>query len=149
MADIKTLWVVDEARGDWQTSMGDLASGDDLQTAILISLFTDRQARSDDDYDGEARRGWWGDTGSTDNIGSRLWLLNRQKLTTNTAQRAEDYTTEALQWLIDDGVVSAFSVEAQIVYPARLYLTITYQMPDQTSTSIKFSWVWEQINNAI
>ncbi|MEC5321135.1 phage GP46 family protein [Brenneria populi subsp. brevivirga] len=146
MTDIKTVWIVDEARGDWELSKGDLASGDDLQTAILISLFTDRQARSDDDYDGDDRRGWWGDTDAEYNIGSRLWLLNRQKLTPKMAQRAENYANEALQWLIDDGVVAVITAEAQIVYPSRLNLTINYQKPDLTNESIKFYWVWEQIN---
>ncbi|MGP3594303.1 phage GP46 family protein [Vagococcus sp. WN89Y] len=143
MADIKTLWIVDEARGDWQLTKGDLSSGDDLQTAILISLFTDRLARSDDDYDNGDRRGWWGDTDVDYNIGSRLWLLNRQRLSYAVAQRAEDYAAEALQWLIDDGVVEAISAEARIVYPSRLYLTITYQKPGQNKATMKFYWVWE------
>lgn len=146
MTDIKTVWIADEARGDWELLKGGLSGGDDLQTAILISLFTDRLARSDDDHDGDDRRGWWGDSGAKYNIGSRLWLLNRQKLTTKTAQRAEDYAAEALKWLIDDGIVSAIATEAQIVYPARLYLTITYQKPGRSDASLKFYWVWEQIN---
>ncbi|MBG6243174.1 MAG: hypothetical protein EKE20_15745 [Candidatus Symbiopectobacterium sp. Dall1.0] len=145
MADIKTVWVVDEARGDWQLSRGDLNGGDDLQTAILISLFTDRKARKDDQYEGD-RRGWWGDTGEESNIGSRLWLLNRQRLTTKIAQRAEDYAAEALKWLIDDGVVAAISTEAHIVFPSRLYLTITYLKPGETETLLKFYWAWEQID---
>lgn len=141
--DIKTIWEPDKVLGDWQTGGGGLQDGNDLETAILISLFTDRLARTDDDIDGDDRRGWWGDTNSEYPIGSRLWLVRREKLTTKVALKAEDYANEALVWLLDDGVVTAISSNAQIVYPNRLNLIISYQQPTQTQASVKFSWVWE------
>lgn len=141
--DIKTIWEPDKLPGDWQTGGGGLLDGNDLETAILISLFTDRLARADDVIDGDDRRGWWGDTGSEYPIGSRLWLLRREKLTTKVALKAEDYANEALTWLLDDGVVTAISTHAQIMYPNRLNLIISYQQPAQTQASVKFSWVWE------
>ena len=143
MTDITTSWDPENGIGDWQIGSGDLVSGSDLQTAIYISLFSDRQARADDDYDGDDRRGWWGDTGADYQMGSRIWLLRRQKLTTRVANKAIDYAVEALQWLIDDGVIASVEVNSQIVYPSRLYLTITYQKPDLTSDSVKYFWVWE------
>ncbi|HDV7160978.1 TPA: phage GP46 family protein [Yersinia enterocolitica] len=141
--DIKTIWEPDKLLGDWQTGGGGLLDGNDLETSILISLFTDRLARADDAIDGDDRRGWWGDTESEYPIGSRLWLLRREKLTTKVALKAEDYANEALAWLLDDGVVTAISSNAQIVYPNRLNLIISYQQPAQTQASVKFSWVWE------
>ncbi|ANI28916.1 MULTISPECIES: phage GP46 family protein [Yersinia] len=145
MTDITTLWNVNESIGDWSQSAGlGLADGDDLKTAILISLFTDRQARADDVLDDADRRGWWGDTDTEQAIGSRLWLLRRQKLTTQVAIKAEDYAREALAWLISDQVVSSINVAAQIIYPNRLNLIIRYQQPGKTQTAVKFSWVWEQ-----
>lgn len=141
--DIKTVWEPDKLLGDWQTGGGGLLEGDDLETAILISLFTDRLARSDDAIDGDDRRGWWGDTGSDYSIGSRLWLLRREKLTTKVALKAEDYANEAVAWLLDDGVVTAISTNAQIMYPNRLNLIISYQQPAKAQASVKFSWVWE------
>lgn len=141
--DIKTIREPDKLPGDWQTGGGGLLDGNDLETAILISLFTDRLARADDVIDGDDRRGWWGDTGSEYPIGSRLWLLRREKLTTKVALKAEDYANEALTWLLDDGVVTAISTNAQIMYPNRLNLIISYQQPAQTQASVKFSWVWE------
>ncbi|EEP92456.1 hypothetical protein ykris0001_3920 [Yersinia kristensenii ATCC 33638] len=126
-----------------------MLDGDDLHTAILLSLFTDRLARSDDDIDGDDRRGWWGDSGATSAIGSRLWLLRRQKLTTQVAIKAEDYAAEALAWLIEDAVVASISIRTQIIFPNKLLLLIDYQQPGQTQSaanpsSIKFSWVWEE-----
>ncbi|HDL7807877.1 TPA: phage GP46 family protein [Yersinia enterocolitica] len=141
--DIKTIWEPDKVLGDWQTGGGGLQDGNDLETAILISLFTDRLARTDDGIDGDDRRGWWGDTNSEYPIGSRLWLLRREKLTTKVALKAEDYANEALAWLFDDGVVTAISTNAQIVYPNRLNLIINYQQPEKAQVSVKFSWVWE------
>jgi len=143
MSDIKTFWDAATGQGDWRQASGDLESGDDLQTSIYISLFTDRQARADDSYDGDDRRGWWGDSGADYEIGSRIWLLKRQKLTTAVANSAVSYAKEALQWLIDDGVVASITATTQIVYPSRLYMTITYQEPGKTASSAKYNWVWE------
>lgn len=144
MSDIKIVWDADNEVGDWEIQLGDLVTGDDLETAILVSLMTDRVARDDDDY-GTKKRGWWGDTDADYAIGSRLWLLRRRRLTSATATDAETYANEALQWLIDDGIVSSFTVETQIVYPTRLYMSITYQKPDGAIGSLKYGWVWSQI----
>ncbi len=143
MTDIKTTWNPATGTGDWQQAVGDLESGNDLQTAIYISLFTDRQARSDDSYDGDDRKGWWGDLDADYQIGSRIWLLKRQRLSTTVANNAASYAKEALQWLIDDGIVESVAVTTQIVYPSRLYMAITYQKPDRTSSTVKYYWVWE------
>lgn len=145
MSDISSFWDVERLAADWREGRGDLVSGNDLQTAIIISLFTDRVARDDDDIDGDDRRGWWGDADEENYIGSRLWLLRRQKLTQAVAQKAEDYSREALQWLVTDGVVSSFSVATQIVYPRRLNMVIRYQRPGNgNDTDMRFFWVWEQ-----
>ncbi|HGM5387486.1 hypothetical protein FBF90_05100 [Serratia marcescens] len=145
MSDISSFWDIERLVAEWREGRGDLINGDDLQTAMIISLFTDRVARDDDDIDGEDRRGWWGDMGEEHNIGSRLWLLRRQKLTQDVAQKAEDYAREALQWLISDGVVSSFTIATQIVYPRRLNMVIRYQRPGNgDGTDMRFFWVWEQ-----
>lgn len=141
MSDIKTTFSNDYFSGDWVIDKGDLVSGDDLETAIYISLFTDRRAHSDDQLDSNDQRGWWGDGGYL--IGSRLWLLYRQKLTDLIAKRAVEYVKEALKWLIDDGVVGSLSIDYQIIYPSRLYLTVTYQKPNSPSRTLKFSKIWE------
>lgn len=63
-------------------------------------------------------------------MGSRLWLIRREKLTTRVAIKAEEYAKEALSWLKNDGVVSEILIAAQIVLPNRLNLTIRYLPPD-------------------
>ncbi|EHJ8971186.1 phage GP46 family protein [Salmonella enterica] len=142
MSDIRTVWVRESQEGEWQISAGDLVTGGDLETAMIISLFTDRQAREDDDVDDGNRRGWWGDAGHDYDIGSRLWLLQRRKLTVSVARRAEDYAREALQWLLDDGVVGSLDIQAQIVWPSYLILTVHYHRPDNQPDIIRFYWQW-------
>lgn len=110
--DISTLW--NTTQGDWSLAGADLAAGNDLVTAVLISLFSDRLAGTDDALtDGTTdRRGWWADT-SNNSVGSRLWLLARAKRTPATLGLAQSYIEEALQWLIDDGVASKIDVRAE------------------------------------
>ena len=86
----------------------DLGAEHGLRTAVLISLFTDRRAEADDVIpDGTTnRRGWWADPA----LGSRLWLLGREKQTAEVLNRARDYAEEALQWLIDEGIAQEVAV---------------------------------------
>lgn len=130
MSDIRTIWNPDSQRGDWAVEAGALASGLDVQTSVLLSLFTDRLADPDDDIPDAAanglkdRRGWWGDDDPKHIIGSRLWLLDRAKGPANLAQRAEDYAREALQWMLDDGVVARFDIQATWIPQQQLLLQV-------------------------
>ena len=144
MSDIASVWNVDEMFADWQKGLGELTTGNDLQTAILDSLFTDRLARADDDYEDSDRRGWWGDSGEESQLGSRLWLLRRKKLTPDVAKKAEEYSSEALNWLKVDGVVSEVIPVARIVLPDRLNLIIRYQAPGKDWKEFSFYCIWEQ-----
>jgi phage gp46-like protein len=116
MTDIRHIWSNDLLMGDWLIEPPDLAHDHDLETSVIISLFTDRLADPDDvlpDFSGD-RRGWWGDTGPApeDFIGSKLWLLTREKATNQTRLRAEEYCREALQWMLDDDAADQIDVAA-------------------------------------
>lgn len=141
MSDITTIWR-DFSTGDWSLSGSQLESGNDLQTAVLISIFTDRIARTDDVIpDGTTDpRGWWADGDVP--IGSRLWLLNRAKQTTETLNRARDYISEALQWLIDDGVALYFDLTCQWIAPGQLGAWLVIHRSDGTNTAMNFGWTW-------
>lgn len=143
MSDITTVWSSDGTHGDFSIVGCDLASGNDLQTAILISLFSDRLALADDaitDGTGD-RRGWWADAPGTP-IGSRLWLLERAKLTSETLQAARDYIGEALQWLIDVGAVDRFEVLTERTRAGLLGALVTAYQADGTSQSARYVWAW-------
>lgn len=141
MADITTVWRVDDGRGDWAMAGADLLSGDELATAVLISLFTDRRATADDlvpDETGD-RRGWWPDN----TAGSRLWLLERAKETRETLLRAKGYATEALQWLIDDGVAAKVEVFVEWTRRTMLGMEVVIHKTDGTKVPVKFQWAWK------
>lgn len=147
MPDIKHVWNPDTMSGDWLIVAGDLAKGDDLATSIVVSLFTDRVANADDvPPDGtDDRRGWWGDTVNGRPLGSRLWLLSREKTTQETLNRARDYCREALQWLLDDKV--AASVDVRCTYapppaaPGIMQINIEVLRPGGGAPQ-KFNHIW-------
>src|SRR5471032_1816608 len=93
LSDIRTVWMRDMSCGDWLQVGASLDSGGDLETSILISLFTDREANLDDVIlDGtNDPRGWVGDVDQAYKIGSRIWLLARSKQTQETLRLANDY----------------------------------------------------------
>lgn len=102
---------------DWATALPSLEEDDGLETAVILSLFTDRRAAEDDALpDGsDDRRGWWGDAYPDvdgDLIGSRLWLLFREKDMQSAVNRAREYTEEALEWLLEDGIARRVEVVA-------------------------------------
>ena len=142
MSDITTVWRTDG--GDWELEGTQLKSGDDLTTAVLISLFTDRRASPDDiglDGTGDLR-GWWADDPQR-LIGSRLWLLQRAKAPQpETLRRASDYCREALQWLVDDLVVDRFDVFCEWTRPSMLGIQVTAYKPDGTQIAMQYAWVW-------
>lgn len=119
-----------------------------LARAVIVSLFTWRRALPGDVAPGEALQGWWGDsTAETvgDRIGSRLWLLAREKLTPRTVTRADEYAREALQWLLDDAVASRVEVEAQRIGLDRLGLACRIWRMDGTPLDLRFDNLWEEI----
>ncbi len=120
--DIKIIWDTEFQEGDFvfNTADQDLEADNTLETAVIISLFSDRRAKIDDplpDPNNLDRRGWWGDLVSFpvpgDQIGSRLWLLNREKTLEDVLARAKQYAQEALQWLVEDGVAVKIVIETE------------------------------------
>lgn len=118
-----------------------------LTRSVVISLFTWRRAQPDDNAD--QPNGWWGDTWpavQNDRYGSRLWLLQRQKLTNQTALVARTYINESLQWMIDDGVVSKIDLLIQRTGINELGNSITLWRYNQPTT-ISFDDLWSAITN--
>jgi phage gp46-like protein len=143
MADITTVWDVPLSRGDWVQQGAVLQSGGDVVTATLLSLFTDRVANADDDIpDGTSDpRGWWADEGKYP-IGSRLWLLSREKQVDRVPLLAQDYCREALQWMLDDGVVSSFDISAEWVRASLLGVQVIAHRTGAAPVSLRFSAAW-------
>ncbi len=127
----------------------DMTPVDTLVRSVMISLFTWRRGLPGDTLPGEPRFGWWGDTYAEQKgsrIGSRLWLLAREKMTKETFARAKDYATESLQWLIDDGVVSAVNVTAERNGIDRLELMIVLTREDGSKLDLRFTDLWSHLH---
>ena len=112
---------------------------DSLSRAVVISLFTWQRASQSDEVDNDQRMGWWGDTfaeNKGDKIGSKLWLLLRQKVTDETLNRAQEYAYDALKWLIDDGICSdiTVNVERDEDDPNRINLSVLLTTPTNQLT---------------
>ena len=145
MADIGLQW--GDFNADLFLSNNDIGKDLSLETAIIISLFSDRRALETDELPGGGndRRGWWGDSfpaAQGDRLGSRLWLLSREKQLPEVLRRAEEYAREALQWLIDDRVCTSFTVTAEIVRTGVLGLAIMINRPGATSLSFRYNYAW-------
>ncbi len=145
MSDIRTVWVGFDEGADILQQGADLATENGLTTSVIISLFTDRLAEDDDlvpDGTGD-RRGFWGDAYTDipgDLIGSRLWLLGREKQLQPVVLKAQEYAQEALAWLVEDGIASAVQVTASIVRSGVLGLEIEIDRPMQPAARYQFAW---------
>lgn len=148
MPDISTIWQPAEARGDWALAGPDFASGQDLATAVLISIFTDRRADPDDvipDGSGDPR-GWWGDAGRARPLGSKLWLLERAKQTEEIRLRAEDYIRDALAWLVEDGIAASVTVIATWERGALLGVRVLVVEPAGGEQTFNYQWAWKAVS---
>lgn len=128
-----------------------MAQEDPLIRAVIVSLFTWRRANSDDVTEGQ-KMGWWGDLTAevaNDRIGSRLWLLSREKMLPATLNRAREYAQEALAWMIEDGLASRIEVQAERFGTTGLALAATIYRDDGQVASLRFDNVWESIRNAV
>ena len=136
---------------------GDFVNDSTFTTALIISLFTDRRAKEEDplpDPESTDRRGWWGDglaEVQDDRIGSRLWLLSREKTIQSALIRAKQYTEEALQWLIDDGMAAKVEVETERIFrgnePTGDTLAIRVRVYNAAGTieSFTFQTLWSDL----
>ena len=142
--DIRILWDNNLALGDWGLAEGDLETGQDLETACLVSLFSDLLATPDfTPTDGTAdRRGWWADPYSEVSLGSSIWQLERAKKTRATLGDARRYALDALQWLLDDGVVKQIFCNTMWLNSTMLGIAIALVKPDGTRTRFMFGWAW-------
>lgn len=113
--------------------LGDLASEDQLDTAIIVSLFSDRRAEPYEVPDPKARRGWVGDLENPgDPIGSKLWLLEQSRLTATTAGAASDYAEQALEWMVRDSIATSVNARAAVSVSG-LDLLVDLRKPNSVS----------------
>jgi len=145
--DLRLQWTGTAA--DLARAGADLATDNGLETAVIVSLFTDRRADDDDALpSGTDRRGWWADAyvlsrfGAPEPIGSRLWLLSREKTLAQALTKAQEYAAEALMWLVDDGAAAGVQVAAE-QQGDRLAIGVTIQRPLKPPAQYRFATFWQ------
>ena len=139
MNDLAIVW--HDGCGDIAQDGIDMLTDDSLTTDVTISLFTDRRALESDELPSgdDDRRGWWGDSFRERPIGSRLWLLSREKTLTSVLEKAAAYALEALEWLKTSGRVSRIEVQASQPFSGWLFLEIALTLPDGAIVPFTFN----------
>lgn len=148
LADLALVW--SRVSADLTMIDHDLASDTGMETAVLLSLFTDRRAEDDDTPptgDESDRRGWWADQFAVtegDRFGSRLWLLDRSKRVDEVRRRAEEFAREALAWMLDDHVAERIDLETELT-TQELRFRVTVHRPGREPVSLRFAHVWTEV----
>ena len=145
MSDIRLIWNNNTATGDFAMSGGALATGCDLETAVLISLFTDRRADPGDEIPASMRtdpRGWWSDTFDGEQIGSKLWQIAGRICNQDTCNWARDQIATSLQWMIEDGV--AASVTPRVWLGGKGRINMSVQIVEPSGKASLFGYYWSQ-----
>ncbi|HBC0574858.1 phage GP46 family protein [Serratia marcescens] len=137
--------------GDIEVTNNGLSSDEGLVTLVLICLFTDARAKESDIIpDGtDDRRGWPGDSFSDDEWGSRLWLLEREKLTESVRLLVENYARLSMQPLINAGYAKTAHVTAIIPQPGWISFSVVLARPNKTALTVEIKKRWEALENAI
>lgn len=139
---------------DMKIEDGDFATDSGLENAVLLSLFLDARADDDDTLpDRETdRRGWWGDeffTGDEeDHIGSKLWIIAREKQTDDVLVLANTFAEESLAWMIDDGVASSVTVTSSFEDES-IKLLVEIKKPGDDDVTFEYSLNWETLANGV
>ncbi len=128
----------------------DLERDPTLETATLVSLFTDKRARVEDITPdrNEDRRGWFGDAPAlnidNDEDGSWLWLLYRSKTLDEVLTNAVEYAQEALAWMISDGLAERTETEAVRGEADHLLLTVRIYRPGTVNPELyRYYYNWK------
>jgi phage gp46-like protein len=142
-AVLNTTPLGDEVLYDFKIDdSGDIETEDQLDTAILVSLFTDRRANSAQIVKPQARRGWVGDLETPEDLyGSMLWLFEQSRLTAVVASKIGSFGQACLQWMLRDSIATEVSARA-IVRAQRVDLKIDIKKPNSPAEAHVFA-LWE------
>jgi phage gp46-like protein len=134
-----------------------------LTSAVVIALGTNRLALQSDilpDPDSTDYQGWWGDLDAQEiwggwPIGSRLWLLTRDKIVGPeamegaTVTRVEMYIREAIQPFIDLKIASQMYVKAARVGRERIDAIVQLYRGPQLAVDLRYQVLWDEIIDAV
>lgn len=145
--DIRTVFIDMDRGADLALDTFALAADDGLETAVILSLFSDARALEADPLPmGQTdRRGWWADAypaADGDRFGSRLWLLRASKQLQQSLNDARLYAEESLAWLVEDGAARKVEVETFIPRDEVMGMIVRIYRPDGSVMPIRFETLW-------
>lgn len=108
---------------------------DGLETAVLISLFSDARAVERDELPAceSNPRGWWAERlEGRAPFGCKWWLRWRDKQTPEVAARFADDARAALRWMVDDKIAARVDVRADWVRRGVLGFEVVITLTDGT-----------------
>lgn len=121
---------------------GDILTNDFFDTALLVSVFSDKRALESEVFEPERRSGWIGNEFTPGfEIGSKLWLYKQSRLTADVINSMISVVNESLQWMIDDNLAIAVS-SSVLPINGRVILTIIIQRPNSKVEKRLFE-LWE------
>jgi phage gp46-like protein len=138
---------------------GTLDTNDALATAVIVALGTDALADRDDplpDPDSTDRRGWWGDLDTEViwngwPIGTKLWLMRREKITGpgaargSTVTRVDTYIRNAIQPFIDRRIATQMDVKVERVGRERIQALIRLYRGPRLAVDLRYQVLWSGI----
>ena len=150
MANIDVFYNNDQQLGGPVFLNADLASGNRLLTLAAVSIGTDGIAEAGWEPS-EAfpdRMGWWGDAYTTRTIGCRGWQLRHSGLDDGTIAYATVIYSAAIQWMVDDELISSFDLSVSRVGSNGLAVNYTLYAPlsGQIIGSRTINTLWDEIN---
>jgi phage gp46-like protein len=138
---------------------GTLDETEALATAVIVALGTDRLADPEDelpDPDSTDRRGWWGDYQTQEiwggwEIGCRLWLMQRAKITGaaalpgSTLVRIKHYIQEAIQPFLMLRIATSMDVEVVRTDTQRIDALVRLYRGPLTAVELRYQILWTGI----
>lgn len=94
----------------------DFKSTNGLETAILLSLFTNARASQGEVPESSRRQGWSGNILTQNEnyeLGGELWTLDQARLDQVTENRVKNFARNSLAWLINDRIAETINVELE------------------------------------
>lgn len=124
---------------------GDLLTSDSLENAVVISIGTYARERNLGKVANLKPNvgGWWGDAISENgNLGGYLYEAFPGKLTEVTARSVENLISEALSWMVEDGVAKSVGCKAEIAAEETMNITVTIERPDGGDNAYAYEIKW-------
>lgn len=144
MSDLLFDFFDDDNELDLVVNNSEIQTDESLRIPVLISLFTDaRCEKSELPISENSQRGFWGDAILGEKTGSKLWLLNRAKYNRETLIKYKEYSQQALQWMITDGLAKEINVTAEYQKNENLILNIQIKKPSGAIESITINDLWK------